>query len=213
MGKAGASSGGLRDPPPHPTFPGSATRPPAALGPAVCLAPVDGAGGGQSPTLGTGCPPTVSRSPRMWVHRQAGMLGGPGRPHLPAETLAHTRRSPPRAGVVRVQEGVVGELSAQQSPSEGWAASAANADGPKQSAGPTGGRPVLRPGNRQPAGLSDLTQPGLPVLTPSGAGSAPEGPARSGSALQGRQAYIPERQGPSAPSRFLPLLGFSHQGS
>lgn len=107
----------------------------------------------------------------------------------------------------------MGELSAQQNPSEGWAASAANADGPKQSAGPMEGRPVLRPGNRQPAGLSDLTQPGLPVLSPSGPGQLPKAPPALGPPCRGRQVYIPERQGPSAPSRFLPLLGFSHQGS
>ena len=72
-------------------------------------------------------------------HRQAGVLGAPDAPPPSQDPHPHSETPFPEQAVVHVQKRVVGELSTQQSPSEGRAASAANTDRPKRSAGPTGG--------------------------------------------------------------------------
>lgn len=206
MGKAGASSGGLRDPPPHPTFPGSATRPPAALGPALWPRWVVRVGASRPPGA-QGVPPPLA-APHMWVHRQAGMLGGPQRPHLPWRPSPTLGDPLPEQASSVCGRGVVGELSAQQSPSEGWAASAANADGPSGLPVPWGGALCCAPRAVSLLGSQTSLSPACPCWVPAGPGQLPKAPPALGPPCGGRQVYIPERRGPSAPSRFLPLLGF-----
>ena len=141
MGKAGASSGGLCDPPPHPTFPGSYVCQPAALGPLSVWPWWVARVGANRPFWARGVPPPSAAPLARGCSPQTGWrAGGTRTPPPPSQDPhPHSETPLPEQAVIHVQERVVGELSTQQSPSEGWAASAANADRPKRSAGPMGG--------------------------------------------------------------------------